>query len=102
MSGLQSNCGLFHIFRSRRYECQDHFFCDMLREGRRPIELRVWPRIIEYHHAATLLFLAWVANQVAGDLIDAFQNEDVHGSQSTSAEIVDQSGLSQTQQKSVL
>jgi len=50
----------------------------------------------------TLLFLAWVANQMAGDLIDAFQNQDVHGSQSTSAEIVGQSGLSQTQQKSVL
>jgi len=39
---------------------------------------------------------------MAGDLIDAFQNQDVHGSQSTSAEIVGQSGLSQTQQKSVL
>ena len=102
MSGLQPNGGLFHIFRSHRRECQDHFFCNMLREGHLPIEIRVWPRIIEYHHAATLLFLAWVANQVAGDLIDASQNEDVHGSQSTSAEIVDQSGLSPTQQKSVL
>jgi hypothetical protein len=74
----------------------------MLSGGCRPIEPRVWPRIIEHHHTATLLFLAWGANQMAGDLIDAFQNQDVHGSQSTSAEIVGQSGLSQTQQKSVL
>ena len=42
MSGLQSNCGLFHIFRSRRGECQDHFFCDMLRKAVGP-SIRVWP-----------------------------------------------------------
>jgi hypothetical protein len=102
MSGLQPNGGLFHIFRSRRRECQDHFFCNMLREDHLPIEIGVWPSIIEYHQSARLLFLVWVTNQVAVDLIDASQNEDVHGSQLTSAEIVDQSRLSPTQQKSVL